>query len=459
LDWWARHLNSEILNCDLQTKLDIAHDYARAGFHAEAIELLFHSKSASADLPDQSCGALPLVLYTLGWLSQKQGDSDNALRFFKQASALPPDYCFPARLEEIEILEAAMRANPRDARAPYYLGNLLYDRRRHGGAIQLWERSVQLDATLSIVWRNLGIGYFNIRRQPARARAAYERALGANPTDARLLYERDQLAKRLKESPEKRLQRLARHPDLVQLRDDLSVELCELYNQTCQYEKAAHLLSSRRFQPWEGGEGGPLRQHVRAHLMQGRLALARKEYQSAVNLFSRALSAPPNLSESKHLLANQSDIHYWLGCALAGSGDAAPAKQHWLAAATFKGDFQEMSVRAFGEMTYYSVLAWQKLGKKAKAEKLCRDLLAYARTLGKTPAKIDYFATSLPAMLLFDDDPQFRQETTALFLQAQALLGLGKEAEARSLLKSVLRRDPSHALAADLAARRDPMRS
>ena len=49
----------------------------------------------------------------------------------------------------------------------------------------------------SIVWRNLGIGYFNVRHQPAKARAAYDRAFQANPCDARLLFERDQLWKRL----------------------------------------------------------------------------------------------------------------------------------------------------------------------------------------------------------------------------------------------------------------------
>jgi len=54
-------------------------------------------------------------------------------------------------------------------------------------------------------------------------------------------------------------------------------------------------------------------------------------------------------------------------------------------------------------------------------------------------------------MLLFDDDLQFRQETTALFLQAQAQLGLGNKAAAKSLLQTVLRRDPNHALAADLS--------
>jgi len=55
-------------------------------------------------------------------------------------------------------------------------------------------------------------------------------------------------------------------------------------------------------------------------------------------------------------------------------------------------------------------------------------------------------------MLLFDDDLGYRQETTALFLQAQARLGLGQTRQARALLRSALVRDASHAQAADLSA-------
>lgn len=109
-----------------------------------------------------------------------------------------------------------------------------------------------------------------------------------------------------------------------------------------------------------------------------------------------------------------------------------------------------MSVRAFSEMTYYSALAWGKLGQRTRAKPLFRDLLTCAQKLQKAQAKVDYFATSLPTMLLFDDDLQRRQETTALFLQAQARLGLGQKPLAKRLLTSVLQRDPNHALAADL---------
>ncbi len=228
------------------------------------------------------------------------------------------------------------------------------------------------------------------------------------------------------------------------------MEICALYNQTGQHEKALALVSARNFQPWEGGEGGPLGQWVRSHLALGRTALANGEAAKACEHFAAALTAPQNLGEAKHLLANQSDIHYWLGCAIAASGGIKKANQHWLAAATFKGDFQEMSVRAFSEMTYYSALAWEKLGQGVKAKKLFRDLLTYAQKIHKTQAKIDYFATSLPTMLLFDDDLQRRQETTALFLQGQAQLGLGRKPQAKKLLTTVLQRDPNHALAADL---------
>jgi tetratricopeptide (TPR) repeat protein len=309
---------------------------------------------------------------------------------------------------------------------------------------------MKLEPANAIAWRNLGIGALNILQKPAQARRAYEAAVRANPRDARLLYERDQLWKRLGEKPTVRLRELEQHRALVEQRDDLNVELSALYNQTGQPAEALLITGLRKFQPWEGGEGAVLGQHVRTHLKLGRAALAAGKPREAAGLFLVALAAPDNLGEARHLLANASDIHFWLGEALAATGDAARARECWTRAATFKGDFQEMSVRAFSEMTYYSALAWQRLGQKARATKLLRALLGHARKLARTPAAIDYFATSLPTMLLFNDDLTARQRTTALFLEAQARLGLGQTAAARKLLRQVLRRDPAHAAAHDL---------
>jgi tetratricopeptide (TPR) repeat protein len=401
-------------------------------------------------LPDASLGAEPLVHYYRAWLSHLIQDHRAERRQLAAAARAAPDFCFPARRDEITILQHAIAANPRDARAPFYLGNLLYARRRHREAIRLWEQAVKLEPGNAVAWRNLGIGYFNILQRPAAARAAYERAFRARPGDARLCYERDQLWKRLGETPARRLRELRRHQRLVHRRDDLSVELCTLCNQTGAPHQALPIITRRKFQPWEGGEGQALGQHVRTHLALGRRALHQRHTARAISHFQSALAAPENLGEAKHLLANQSDIHYWLGCALAAQGDTAAARAQWMAAAESKGDFQAMTVHAFSEMTYYSARALSRLGRQREARQLLRGLLGEARKRARSPATVDYFATSLPTMLLFDDDLQARQQTTALFLEAQARLGLGQTAPARRLLRTVLRRDPNHALAADL---------
>jgi tetratricopeptide (TPR) repeat protein len=452
LDVWARYLSGHKVSSDAQARLDLAHDLSRAGFQNEAIELLESASFETLDLPDQSWGAAPLLAYTLGWFCQKSGDARSSLAHFRRAAALPSDYCFPSRLEEITILESAMRANPSDARAPYYLGNLLYDRRRHVEAIHHWEMAAKLDPSFATVWRNLGIAYCNILQKTAKARAAYEKACQCAPEDARLLFERDQLWKRLGESPSKRLRTLEKNRLLVGLRDDLSVELCALYNQTGQPEQASEILSKRHFQPWEGGEGQVMAQHVRSQLLLGRRAFAKGDFGCAIHHFEKSLSSPDNLGEAKHLLANQSDILFWLGEARAAAGDQKRAKEAWTAATQFKGDFQNMSVRVFSEMTYFSALAWERLGKKTKASGLLTDLLSYARDLETQVAQIDYFATSLPTMLLFEDDLQARQTTTARLLQAQALLGLGQMKKAQAILADVLHRDPNNPLAADLVS-------
>ncbi|MDF3058987.1 MAG: hypothetical protein K0R17_3202, partial [Rariglobus sp.] len=441
LDAWARVQRGDAIGSDPQLGLDVALDYARAGFYPEAINLLTQCRAA----PDS--GAAPLVHYYLGWLWAKLGDARRARNSYKKAASAPTDYCFPARLEEIGILEAALAVNPEDARAPYYLGNLFYDRRRHTEAIALWEKSVRLAPSFSIPWRNLGISYYNVCQQPAKARTAYEKAFRANPTDARLLYERDQLWKRLGESPARRLRELEKHSRLAVRRDDLVVEVCALLNQTGQPEKALTLLSSRRFQPWEGGEGQALGQHTRTHLALGRRALAAGDAIAARAYFQQALEIPENLGEARHLLANASDIWFWLGEASAAQGDTTAAKRWWRQAAEFKGDFQEMSVRVFSDLTLFSILSLARLGKRAAARKLASGLLAYAKQLARTPAKIDYFATSLPAMLLFEEDLQARQQIAARFLEAQANFCLGRRGRAMKLAREILGTDPSHPVA------------
>jgi tetratricopeptide (TPR) repeat protein len=444
MDTWARHLANGTVPIDNQMLLDLAIDYAACGFVAEAISVLAHADKNVLD------GSFPMILYAKGYYLEARGDVAAARTAYAEASTAAPDYCFPVRPEEAIILQAAVAANPEDPRAAYYLGNLLYDRRRHNEAIELWERASLLDSSYSVVWRNLGIAYFNIFGSAEKARRAFDKAIQVNPQDARVFYERDQLWKRIGEAPERRLQEFDIFGNLVCLRDDLSVELASLYNQTGQPEKALALLQSRKFQPWEGGEGRVLGQHVRTHLALGRRALMAGDATTAQSLFSAALKCPSNLGEAAHLLANQSDIFYWLGMSIEATGDSVTARRVWKRAAERRGDFQEMSPRPFSEMTYYNALGLKRLRREAEADELLHDLLVYAERLLDQPVKVEYFATSLPAMLLFEDDLQMRNTVTATFLQAQAWLGQGQTARAQELLNKVLLLDRNHARAADL---------
>lgn len=450
LDWFARFLSGESIKCDSQTKLDLAHNLANAGFFELAIECLENnSLSKTSDLADRNLGTSPLIFYTLGWLYAKLGKTEKSVFFFRKAASENTDYCFPNRLEEIAVLESAMRENPSDAFAPYYLGNLFYDRRRYAEAIKLWEQSAAINNKFSIVRRNLGIAYFNFEGNAKKALEAYEYAFATDP-NARLLYERDQLWKRVGKPTDLRLRELEKFPDLVAVRDDLTVEICSIYNQTNQPQKALELLEKRNFQPWEGGEGQVLREFVAANILSGRKCLTENKFAEARNHFLKCLNPPKNLSETHHLRANKADIYFWLGMTEENLGNPEKALEYLILSADTKGDFQEMSVTNYSEMTLFSALSLRKLGKTAEAENLLNELQDYAENLEKTKAKIDYFATSLPTMLLFNDDIQKRLQTKALFLQAQAFYGLGELEKASDLIKKVVANDPNHQSALNL---------
>jgi tetratricopeptide (TPR) repeat protein len=313
------------------------------------------------------------------------------------------------------------------------------------------------------VWRNLGLGYFNSYGDTERAMAAFDRALEANPRDARLLYERDQLWKRLNVPPRQRLDELLHHPDLLQLRDDLVVELATLRNRIDEPEHALAILTSRKFQPWEGGEGLALAQYIRANLLLGKRALAGGNPPAAQRFFLDALHTPENLGEAKHLLVNQSELYYWLGTAYANDAPEKAAA-FWERAGSQHGDFQSMSIQPVSEATLWSALALARLDRVAEARAMLESILNYAQELERQEPAVDYFATSLPAMLLFQEDLRKRNRITASFLRAQALFGLGmlrekagekvrqkdELIESAQLLRALLADDVHHMAAAEL---------
>ena len=444
LDIFSRWLATDVTPQDGQLLLDLAFDLVRAGFLDEALSMLTATDGGT------TAGAEPVLLYLQADILDRLGRLTESSVVRERARHAAPAYVFPSRLEELVLLSKAVQADPDDSRAPYYLGNLLYDRRRYSDAIAMWERAAALAPSFATPWRNLGIAYFNVLHDAVRALQAFGKARAAAPGDARVLYEYDQLLKRTGEALPNRLANLEDNASLVEQRDDLSVELAGLYNNLDQPRRALDLLLSHEFQPWEGGEGLVLSQYVRANVLLAQRSLQCGEPKPAIANLVAASQPPTNLSEAKHLLMNLSMIDYWLGVAHHSAGNCCEAELYWTRAACQKGDFQQMQAKTVSDNTYWSACAMRRLGREQDALDAFRAILDYSAHLQRQTPTIDYFATSLPAMLLFEEDLAHRQAITARFLEAQARLGLGEEAQALRLLEEVLAMDNAHSGAIDL---------
>ena len=415
---------------DQQINLDLAFDYAAGGFWSEAQELLSTYLSKSRQQPH------PMMLYLLGYCAEELGNHSEALSRRADAAKVSPDYCFPARIEEMIVLEAALAVNPSDAHAHYYLGNLFYDKKRYDEAIHEWESSVKLEPSFAIPWRNLGIAYFNVRKDAARARTAYQNAFQANPEDARLLYEFDQLRKRTGADASERLAILKNYPDLVSQRDDLTVEFITLLNQCGHPDQALQMLLSRRFNPWEGGEGLVSGQYVWAHILIGCSLLEQGDVSQALEHFSTARAYPQNLGEGKHLLTRETHLDYFSGLALSQMGRENEAREHWTRAAADDSPITWLS--------YFRAMSLERLDRRTEASNLLKEMRDFAQKEMEREVKIDYFATSLPNLLLFEDDLQKRNQVECLFLLALAEGGLRNRQHAVQLLNQVLSLDRNH---------------
>jgi tetratricopeptide (TPR) repeat protein len=409
LDQWARHLAGQELTHDAPTLLDVALDYAGAGFTADALALLDQADAHLSELALGQVQVAPLVAYHRAALLRQLGQIDEASGAARRARSVDARFCLPSRLDDITVLQDSLAHDPADGRAAALLGHWFYDRNRRTEAVALWERALQndLDAeTLAIVHRNLGLAAYNVTRDKGAARAHYEAALSAAPDDAKLWQEFDQLAARLGESSAERLTRLAERPDIVSQRDDLTVTFARLHTDEGEASQTLALLASRQFQPWEGGEGEVIAAWDRASLTVAAEALANGETDPAIEVLDAAVALPSSLGEARHPLANTAELDLARGDAFAAAGRHDEAREAWRAAADADGDFASMATQAYSRQTIFSILALRRLGDDAAATELIGRLEGHITKLASTPARIDYFATSLPTMLLFTDDPQ-----------------------------------------------------
>ncbi len=414
---------TSLLRGNIHTCIEFALDFAWSGFYDEAIELISIGISEQKDRP-----VYPMAFYCKAWFEYQNNDPAASGETLQEAAKANPDYCFPNQTEAVVVLEWAIQQNPADARAPYYLGNFWYNARQYEKAAANWELSIQIDDGFPTVHRNLALAYFNKQDEPEKARTELEKAFALDETDSRILMELDQLYKRLKSSPEVRLQKLEKYPELVDDRDDLYLERATLYNQLGKFEKAYESIKTRKFHPWEGGEGKVTGQYVFSLTELAKNAMEVKEFQLAIDLLTKALYYPESLGEGKLTGTQENEIFYWLGCAYAGMNEPEMARPYLENAAT---GLSEPSVAVFyndqkPEDIYYQGLALIKLGRREEASARFIKLISFGKTHLNDEFKLDYFAVSLPDLQIWDDDLTRRNEQNCRNLIALGELGLSK---------------------------------
>lgn len=342
----------------VQTYLELAIDYANAGFWEEAIRVLEEIYLEG----DTDREAFPMTYYFLGYFWLNKGDKETALAYFTQAAEQSSDYCFPFRLESIGILKQASGLNPGDPKSPFYLGNLLYDHQPEA-ATKAWERSVALDDGFWLTHRNLGMAYNRAEQDKSRAIEQYRKAISLKPDDQRLLYELDLISAAGREDPESRLQLLKEHYRVISdnnVCDALSREVMLLV-QLERYEEALSVMEENRFKQWEGINKA-YNSYVDAHLFLGLELMRAGDYQAALKHMESAGKFPENMMVAKPYRGGRTgQVHYFKGRLYDAMGDPERAESE------YEICVQERVSLGLDEYHYFRALAQKELGREEAA--------------------------------------------------------------------------------------------
>jgi len=353
-----------IISGEVQSSLELATYYGNCGSYKEAVEVL-----ALLDISAHKNGStFPMVYYYLAYYQAAMGNMEEAERYRKLASTMPVDYCFPYRMESLDVLEQAIKMIPADANALYYMGNLLFDSQPKR-AISLWERAVEKDGSNAVLFRNLGFAYSKIDTAYERAIGQYEHALQLTQ-DARMIYELDVLYEMANVDLSKREALFKKSESLKHHRVDVLIRQVLVNIQANKYDKAIELLNDNYFYRWEGGN--EVREYYEdAHLLRGISYLNKGKVAKAMADFAAALEFPENLEEGRPEFDEKfARSYYYYGLAQELMGNQGEAQKYYRKAA----DEQTGN----SEFLYYNILACKKLGEIEPARAYSGKLQEFA---------------------------------------------------------------------------------
>lgn len=403
-------LNKNMRDFD-QNYLELAVGYLNDGLISEAEDVLLRFR-----------GVNPIITYYLGYIQDKKGNKDLAEKYFKRASELSTDYCFPFRLETLKVLETALKYNPHDAKAYYYIGNILYDKQPQK-AIEQWENAVKWDPGLAIAFRNLGWGYYHHLGDGFKAIAAYERAIATKKDEPVYYEELDALYEMSNAPVEKRLKLFEGNSEVLAKRDDSFARQITVLTLAGKPEKAVEYLNGRNFSYREGSS--KVRNIIiDAHLMLGKRYFDGKDYKKALEEYLLAQVPEEEAADSRSGNRNY-QVDYFIASAYESLGNKPEANKYFDLSAG-------PGSKSFGYIAYYQGLSCLKLGKKQKAEEIFKTMITDGERLINQKNETDFFSK------FGEREAENARLSNAYFIKGLGYKGMGDTKAATENLKKAV---------------------
>jgi tetratricopeptide (TPR) repeat protein len=387
-------LLNRLMRGNTRNFLELASGYIEDGLLSEAGDILQRFE-----------GQDPIVDYYLGYVYDSSGNTEEAMKHFRKAYGHSTDYVFPYHLLTLEVLKTALKHNPSDDKACYYMGNILYEK-QPAKAIEYWEKAVTLNPGFAIAYRNLGWGYYRHYNDGARAVGSYEKAVELNKNEPIYFSELDALYEMSNTPVETRLKLFEGNQEVVKQRDDAFIRQIAVLTLGGKAETAVKYLEGVQFAYREGASS--VREvSIDARIMAGKKYLAEKDYVKALNYFLGAQIQEEEAGSSRY--GNRSiQVNYYLGLAHEALGETEKARESYL-----KATLQES--REGNIMAYYRGLAFERLGDTSSAREIFGKMVAEGnRQIANSSSKPEYGA-------IFGE----REAENSRISQSYTLRGLG----------------------------------
>lgn len=347
----------------------------------------------------------PMVLYYIGFAKLLQ-DKDATQDIGNASHAIERgEIHFPNSVYDMIVLEKIIEVSD-NAQAYYYLGNYYYDKKSYSKANVLWGKCMDLAPNFATAFRNSALYYYNKKRDSKQALILMNRAFEIDKNDSRIFMELISLMQIEGASLDVKLPLLQDNLSLCEERDDLYTDYIKCIFESGDAERAYEMITTRHFHPWEGGEGKVTKLYKGICLNLADKAANSDEIEDAIKWCNSALNYPENLGEGKLCLDNDNDVYYHLACIQAQSKDKSEANATFKLAA--KGNYTVSENMYYNDAPidyfYYQALANVKLGKKSEAIDAAKALANYANINRDKHQIIDYFAVSLPDLLIWEQD-------------------------------------------------------